>query len=488
MIDVLTVAAVKEAERRVMDGKASEDELISLAAQKLFECVLKNIKSNTQKTQKKQKILVVYGGGNNGADGLTSAALLAKSGYSVYICAAVLEKNDGVRNREKICQELGVWQVSLDDDFCGFDVIVDAVFGFGLDREVGGPVAEIIEKINGSGAYVISADIPSGLCADCGIALGACVRADETVTFSCLKPGLMLNEAKDYCGEITVADIGVPHESDCKLFEKSDIVLKKRSRSGHKYDYGKVAVIGGSYKMPGAALMAFESSVAALKSGAGLSVLCVPQNLAAAYQCRVKECMLDFIPSDDEGILFDTACLERIMQKTDSIVIGMGMTVNDNLKKTLEFLCKNFGGTLIIDAGALGALVGNLGILRGAKCKVILTPHVGEFNRLMPGEAKDLLYRVRSFSAEYGTVTLCKGAVSLVSDGKTTYFCDFGTPALSKGGSGDVLAGIIGALSVRYEPALACAMGCYFLGDAAKRAEKELSEESVIASDIIVRI
>ena len=482
MIDVLTVAAVREAERRIMDSGVSEDELISRAAQKLFECVC------AAEKDKSKKILIVYGGGNNGADGLSAAQLLAKSGYKVYICAATEKRNDGVKNREKICAELGIDRISADDSFVGYGVIVDAVFGVGLDREVMGAIAEIIEKINGSGAHIISADIPSGLCADCGLPLGACVRADETVTFSCLKPGLMINDAKDYCGKVTVAEIGIPHASQDKLFEKSDIVLKKRSLVGHKYDYGKVAVIGGSPKMPGAALMAFEASVAALKSGAGLSVLCVPQSMAAAYQCRVKECMLDFIPSDSEGILFDAQSLSGIMQKTDSIVIGMGMVPNDNLQKTLKYLLTNFGGTLIIDAGALGALAGNSNILCGAKCKVILTPHVGEFNRLKPGDAKDLLSRVKAFSREYGVITLCKGAASLVSDGKTTYFCDFGTPALSKGGSGDVLAGIIGALSVRYEPLTACAMGCYFLGDAAKRAEKELSEESVVASDIIVRI
>lgn len=481
MINVLSVKEVRESEARVMQGGVTEDELIERAAEKLCSAVC-------SRAEKDGKILVLYGGGNNGADGLSAALMLKSHGYRVGICAVSQRKNVRVLSREKLCAENEIPVVSLGADLSGFSVIIDAMLGVGLDRELSGDIKTAAEKVNASGAYVISADIPTGLNADNGIVSGACVRADETITFSCCKTGLLINDAKRYCGKITVADIGIDCASSSHFFEEKDIVLKPRDPSGHKYDYGKVAVMGGSPKMPGAALMAFESAAASLKSGAGLSVLCVPENMAAAYQCRVKESMLDFIASDAEGMVFDKAGLERVIKKTSCLAVGMGMVPNDDLYKIIGFLCENFGGTLVLDAGALGALVGRADVIKSAKCKVVLTPHVGEFDRLCGGDKKDLPWRVKEFSAEHNCVTVCKGAVSIVSDGKNVLFCDFGTPALSKGGSGDVLSGIIVALSVRYDPLDACAYACYFLGQAAKRAEKDLSPDSVIASDIIIRI
>lgn len=481
MIDVLSVKEVRENEARVMQGGVSEDELIERAAEKLCSAVRRRAENGG-------KILVLYGGGNNGADGLSTALGLCRGGFDASVCAVADKKNGRVLSREKLCAESEIPFASIDDDFSRYGVIVDAMLGVGLDRELSGKYKTAAEKINASGAYVISADIPTGLDADGGIALGACVKANETVTFSCYKTGLLINDAKRYCGKITVADIGIDSVSDNRFLEEKDVVIKERDPSGNKYDYGKVAVMGGSPKMPGAALMAFESSAASLKSGAGLSVLCVPDRMAAAYQCRVKESMLDFMASDADGMIFDKSGLERVRKKTSCIAVGMGMVPNDNLRKIIGYLCGNFGGTLILDAGALGASVGCADIIKGAKCKVILTPHTGEFDRLCGGDKKDLPRRVKEFSAAYGCVTVCKGAVSIISDGKTSLFCDFGTPALSKGGSGDVLSGIIAALAVRYDPLTACAYSCYFLGKAAKRAEKELSPDSVIASDIIVRI
>ncbi len=481
MINVLSVENVRESERKAISCGASEDELIERAAGKLCGVVCERADGNS-------KILVLYGGGNNGADGLSCAALLKRGGKIVEICSVSDRKNGRVTEREKICEKLGIPKISLENSFETFGVIVDAMLGIGLDRELCGNVKLAAEKINESAAYVISADVPTGLCADSGTVFGACVKADETVTFSCVKTGLLTGEAKRYVGRLTVADIGIATASDMRLFEESDIKIKPRDPAGHKYDYGKVAIIGGSPKMVGAPLMAFESSVAALKSGAGLSVLCIPENTAAAYVCRVKESMLDFIRADNDGIVFDAESLDRIMRKTDCIAVGMGMPPNGELRKTIKYLCENFGGALILDAGALGALSGYADIIDGAKCRVVLTPHRGEFERLCGGDEKDFLSRVIKFSREHNCVTVCKGAVSIVSDGKQTLFCDFGTPSLSKGGSGDVLSGIICALAARYDTIAACAYGCYFLGQAAKRVESRLSPDSVIASDVISEI
>lgn len=259
-----------------------------------------------------------------------------------------------------------------------------------------------------------------------------------------------------------------------------DIELFKRDRFTHKGDYGRVYVIGGSPLMIGAPFMCAQ---AAVRAGAGLTTLCVAHSLLTAYQARVKEIMLLDINDENGYQLFDEVALKSVVKKADSIAIGMGMGKNDNLIKTLEYLFINFDGIVICDADGINALARDAELLtKERKCKLILTPHVGEFERLK------LALNARSVeeaALKCNAVIACKSAYTVISDGIKTYKVTSGCAAMAKGGSGDALAGIIAAYVCRTNPLEATAFACHYFGRSGEKAAKQKGENAVTATDII---
>lgn len=483
-MDVLGVKEVKAAEARAVAAGLNEDVLIENAAMNLKEAVI-------SLTEKNDCVCVLAGGGNNGADGLSLARMLHLAGRRVTL--VVLAKKFGVyaERRLNACRALGVAEVAA-ESFCPDDyaLVVDAILGTGCDRPLEGIVRETVIKLNNSEVFTLSVDIPSGLNADTG-ETDLAVIANETLTFSCVKTGHVIASGRNYCGNLVVADIGIRGEGKIKAILGDGLTLPERKPVSHKYNYGRVRVIAGSPTMIGAALLAHESAAAALKSGAGLATLCVPDSLKAVYQNRVKEETLFFMPDCDGRIIFNGSCLDELFLKTGAILLGPGMGENPELIKIIEYIKDNFCGTLVIDADGLNALSGNAHILKKRKCDVILTPHIGEFERLTKGMFSDsfmsLADKVKEFAAQINGVVAAKSATTVISDGNEVYLNTTGTPALSKGGSGDVLGGIIAAFACRMTPLNAAIYGCYHFGKCAEVAEKVYGRESLLASDVIIK-
>lgn len=286
-----------------------------------------------------------------------------------------------------------------------------------------------------------------------------------------------------------------------KTIKSSDIKIKPRAKDSSKADYGRARIMGGSARMPGAPVM---SAAAALRAGAGLVTLGVPQSMAAAYQARALETMLYFFRDEGGFVLFDEAQAAEFCEKADVLALGMGMGQNfAEIRKFISYyLSREI--TLIIDADGINALQGYADLLlnKNRKATVILTPHIVEFSRLIDtggrgscNNSPDLQYikdnkleLATAFAARHNAVLLLKGAETLITDGKAAFLNTVGTPALAKGGSGDVLTGIIAGLAATYPPLTAATYGAYFLGKAALAAEKVYGENSVLASDVISNI
>lgn len=480
---VASAANIRAAEEKAIAAGVTEDELIDKAATELADEVIR-------RADKRGKILFVTGGGNNGADGLTSAKKLSELGFS----AAVMPVGDknSPRNEELIAG-LKRSGVAFTDKIerGGYAVIVDCVFGIGLSREPSGEYARAIDEINASGALVIAADVPSGLDADTGYAYSHCVRAGVTVTFTAVKSGLLLGEGRNYAGEIIVSNIGIDFEATGRIIDEFEAVLPPRRPVSHKGNYGRVRVIGGSECMPGAPLMCFESAIAASRSGAGLVTLCVPDCMKAAYQSRVTETMLKFLPSENGKLRFDETALAELADGANAIVIGPGMGKGEDNYKIVEWLIRNYNGTLIIDADGLNALSLNPSVLLAKKCEIILTPHVAEFRRLCPefDVEKPRTEIIRAFAKRYGVCLAVKSATTVVTDGEAVFFNVTGTPALAKGGSGDVLGGMAAAFACVLPPLAALKAACFHFGKSGERAAKRLNTvTSVLAGDVIVEI
>lgn len=478
---VVYPSALRDAEYELEERGVSEDELIARAA----ACLTAEVKKHASK---RDKIVVVVGSGNNGCDGLECAFALKTEGFDVSVMFATTRTNEGNLKRREAVLKAGVPLLrALNGEET---LIVDAVFGIGIGHDPEPEPAKAMVAINRSKAYKIAVDLPSGLSGESGRAYFPTVKADKTVTFSYVKCGMLMGEGRNFCGEVVVCDIGIECETVGKILSAEDVKIDKRMPETHKGIYGKTIIIGGCDIMPGAPLMAFESAVAASRSGAGLVTLCVPESLKCAYQARVKETMLRFMPDDGKHMLFDRNELNDIIKKYDTIVIGPGMGNNEETRKIVTYLAMTSYGIVIVDADGINAIAPHLNDIKYHTCTLLFTPHTVEFVRLCPkcGEGR-YLENIRNFALKYKCCIAVKSATTIVTNGQDLFFNVSGTPAMAKGGSGDVLSGMVGAFAAVLPPLKALATAVYHFGKAGERAQKRLdSVTSVMASDIIVEI
>lgn len=415
-----------------------------------------------------KSVTVVCGTGNNGGDGYVCARILHGKGIDVKVYAM-----DGRYSadcaREKQAYTGGYTQ-QLNDG-----VIVDCIFGTGLDRAVAGAYAGVIERINASGAYVVSADIPSGINGDNGIIMGCAVRADLTVAIAEYKLGFVLGDGMDLCGAIVKRDIGITADGEyAHVYADGDIAkfYPTRRRNTHKGSYGCANLVVGSQKYTGAAALCVS---AALQSGCGFVKLtspeCVKNALVAAYPQVIYTQEIDL----------DSIC----------IAVGSGCGVSRELYLQIGDLLSAYRGNLVIDADGLNSLA-RFGkeALKTANCRVLITPHAKEFSRLTGGSVEDVLsdpvQSAKKFAAEYGVTVLLKGAATVVTDGRRTAINTRGTTALSKGGSGDLLTGLICGNCARglglFDGAVASS---YVLGLTAELCSRERTDYCVTAREIV---
>lgn len=402
------------------------------------------------------KILIFCGYGNNGADGLAAARILAGRGRQIQ---TVMVGNAEKATEENILQqhilerlcisvERGIDTVSEAD---GYTYVIDALFGIGLHRDLEGEFLKAVGLINAiheqQGTTVISVDLPSGLHADSGSKMGDAVMADETVTFQWQKTGMLLGKGPLFCGKTFVGDIGI-----CKgditpehyLMEDGDLrVLPYRDPYGNKGTYGKILSVTGSEAMAGAMVL---STQAAFRSGAGMVRVLSHSNNRQILSVSVPEALFDGY----EHVLDSGQKMKEYFDWSTSLLIGCGLSKEDHAAVLTEYVMRHYEKTAIVDGDALNIISKHLDWLSYRKDRgypTVLTPHPLEFSRLCkePVEAakhRDMEYCMH-WAAEYGCILVLKDAVTLVTDGKTVYISDSGTDALATAGSGDVLAGII---------------------------------------------
>ena len=462
MQNILNNSQMRAADEYTVNVKGVPSEiLMQRAGAAVAEAVLRRLKGG-------ERVTVVCGTGNNGGDGYAAAQILFTHGADVKVFAFEGKLSEGC-DRERRAYK-GGYTRSLQAD-----IIVDCIFGTGLSKNVSGEYAEVIENINSCGAYVISADIPSGLSGGNGLVMGTAVRADETVAIAEYKTGMFLNDGIDFCGKVVKRDIGIelPEDNYAKIFSDKD--LKKfypaRKRNTHKGTYGSLNLVAGSDRYIGAAALSLS---AALQSGCGLVKLTSTEKVTLALAAK-----------------FPQVIYTGLDLNSQAIALGMGSGVSEELYGCIKYILENFDGTFIIDADGLNT-VSKYGkeILRQKKCKVILTPHLKEFSRLTSlsvGEiSNNPVKTAQDFAAEYGVILLLKSATSVISDGKNTVINSRGSTALSKGGSGDMLAGFLGGTAARgLSPFEAAVCAAYTLGISAEISSFEKTNYCATAKDIL---
>jgi hydroxyethylthiazole kinase-like uncharacterized protein yjeF len=408
------------------------------------------------------RVVVVAGGGNNGGDGFVVARRLLTRGHFCQVfltCPAEQLRGDARITHDALLAVDGfvagdalVGRArAMEEALRGADVIVDGIFGTGLDRDVTGPLAELIREINSARGHRIALDIPSGLCADTGRVLGAAVRAHQTVTFAHPKLGLLTPRGGEHAGRIHLADIGIPSRLldevgwSAELVEPNDVtaLLAPRARGAHKGGSGRVVVIAGSPGKTGAALLVARG---ALRAGAGLVTIATFAETARALDRRVLEAMTASIAL--EHLETD---LERALDGADAVVIGPGLGLDEQARRLVDHVVLRQDVPKVVDADALTHLAGRLKDLRSASGRMLLTPHPGELGRLLGMDAgrveADRFAALERAVDESHAAVLLKGAHTLVgAPGVRPVINSTGSPVLATGGSGDVLAGVAGAL------------------------------------------
>ena len=444
---------------------------------------------------------VFCGPGNNGGDGVAAARILMDMGFSPVRCFLVgdREKMTGdTRAMERELQSAGGALESFDpaDDTLrdlvrSSGVLVDALFGVGLSRDLTGDALAAVKLMNGSGRPVVSADIPSGVSADTGAILGAAVKAARTVTFSMAKPGHFAEPGCTCRGQLTVEDIGIPADildgAGCGVYaiHGGDLALPKRKALTHKGDYGKLLILAGSVGYTGAAGLC---SRAAVRAGAGLVYLAVPADIYEIAAIKNDEAMVFPMPANGAGRFGPGAvpAAEKHLGSCDVCVLGPGLGRDEDTAALTQAVLRKAEGPLVLDADALWAVSRDLAALDRAAGPVILTPHEGEFARLLGRPVEDRLTDAMTFAGEHGCAVVLKGhrTICAFPEGKA-YIIDAGNPGMASGGSGDVLAGVIGALLGQMNPCRAVVTACWLHARAGDLAAERFGEYALKAGDII---
>lgn len=474
-LSLYRTAQIKTLEQRASyEYRISGFELMTRAGAAVFDC-LKNRWPNAR------NVTVVCGGGNNAGDGYLVAYLARNAGLNVKVYALINPdwlKGDALTAYRQYLEHNGEVIIYQPDSAIAGDIIVDAIFGTGLDRPIGGLHQTAIAAINAGKAKVLAVDIPSGLSADTGQILGCGVKADCTVTFIGLKQGLFTGYAADYCGDIRYAALGLP---DALLKTEPPSALRitgqawpRRARSAHKGDHGHVLVIGGDAGYSGAARLAGK---AALRVGAGLVSIATRSAHAALLNIDRPELMCHGVESAEQ--------LEPLLTKADVVVLGPGLGQSD-WAKTLFGAAIAINKPLIVDADGLNLLAK----LPDQKHNWILTPHPGEAARLLATSTatvqQDRFAAAEALQSRYGGIVILKGAGTLVASETDVAVATTGNPGMAGGGMGDVLAGLIAGL-VAQGMSLndAARQGVHIHGLAADLAAAKDGERGLLANDLM---
>ncbi len=431
-----------------------------------------------------KRVCIVCGSGNNGGDGLVIASKLRKLGANVSLLLPFGYPTAETASRFKE----GTNGIPVLNTFNGeFDIIIDALFGIGLNRLLSGEIAELIEKINAHNCAKIAIDVPSGVFCDGG-EVSCAFKADLTISFFCYKLCNLLPQTSEYCGEVIVCDIGIPL-NEYAYTTIDTPTKKKRAKNSHKGTFGTALLFCGSYGMCGAEILAAR---AALRSGVGIVKALVCDKNYSAFTSSVPEAVTIPTATTQSGApeVYDKVILSSV-SSSSALLIGCGLGRSEDAVKLIRRTLEITNIPTVIDADGINAIAGSINLIRNIKAPVILTPHPAEMARLCNTtteniEANRVKY-AKKFAAENRCVLVLKGANTIVAapDGRV-YFNTTGNSGLATGGSGDVLSGmIVSRLAQGYEPLDAACVSVWLHGKAADSAAKKMQERAMIPSDII---
>jgi len=471
----------------------TEDRLIRMAGDAIAEEILS--------LPVKGEVLVLAGGGNNGADGYAAALALHAHGIKVSVVDVFGkgQRSEGGRAvlaeyRDTVGDARGIDVLNTES---GAAVIVEAVMGSGAVGVLSERAREVCAWLERQRGYKLAVDVPLGVDADFGEVTEGALHADATLVLSLPKRGLYSYPAREYCGRLAYADLGIDATAfaDCFAGETVDrefakAYLPHRAQNSHKGSFGRLHVFAGSRKYRGAAFLAAEG---ALRMGVGLLTLTTEEAVIQTVGRRLPELLFD-----ETAPIASWTC-EEMTRKCDAcdtataVLVGPGAGVSEALYTFLSMLVQRKGAPLLLDADALGAIAAYApdvdAFFASAKRPLALTPHPLEFGRLI-GKTAEEVQRSRmrlcmEYAERWGVSLLLKGAGTLVCDKERLYINTTGSSALAKGGSGDVLSGAVGALlAAGVMPTEALALGAYLHGAAGESLASELSEYGVLPSEL----
>jgi NAD(P)H-hydrate epimerase len=503
MIPILTVDRMRKIDLEAIGQDLNTGfSYMKKAAEGLFDVARKIVP-----TPRSGDIVIVCGKGNNGGDGLSLGKLLLDAGYNV-MCYLLCEP-DELQRESKLAYEAysdsqGNFLV-LDDasdmvNLSNCSLIIDALIGIGLKGELKPLYAEVIENINSSKVPVLSVDTPSGINNDTGETGSLCVKANFTVTMGFPKIGQYFFPARKYIGDLYIKNLGYPQNIVTKnslnifLPEFNDYknMLPQRIPDGSKFEHGVVFMLSGSSGMSGSATLASNSS---LRTGCGMVYLAVPKSIMNIIANKVTEVVIKPINETSQGTpsLSSLNEITDLMEKSKAACIGPGISHNNETSNLVLEIVSKSNIPIVLDADGINAFKGKKEQLKKHKSPVVITPHKGEWERVF-GEISpkpiEKIEQIRKVAVDFNISILFKGNPTIISDTKgNIYLSPYGNSGMATAGSGDVLSGIITSLIAQgcscHDAAI---LGAYIHAKAGEEASKELSEYSMIASDIVNNI
>jgi ADP-dependent NAD(P)H-hydrate dehydratase / NAD(P)H-hydrate epimerase len=454
-----------------------------------------------------RQVAVLCGRGNNGGDGFVVARTLAQRGVdvSVFLLGRVADVRGDARTNLEILGRLGITVVEVADsqawelhfsEVSDCTLIVDAIFGTGLNAPVSGLIESVVADVNASGIPIVAIDLPSGLSADSPEPIGPSIEAGLTVTLAAPKLPLVLPPAETRAGDIVIADIGIPGEvlesvegPRVDLLTRGSMreLITPRAADSHKGDYGRVLIVAGSLGKTGAAHL---SGVGALRSGAGLVTIATPASCQQVVAAMAPEYMTEALSETADGI--DVEGVDRVLEwARDVIAVGPGLGAAASTREFVRQLVDRATMPMVIDADGLNAFAGDPDRLAGREGRdVIITPHPGEMGRLVGMSTDEVqssrLEVARNFAVAHHVYVVLKGHRTLIATPDEKVFINpTGNPGMATGGTGDVLTGMIAAwLAQLLDAEAACQLAVYLHGMAGDLAEADEGEVAMTAADV----
>ena len=457
-------------------------------------------------------VAIMAGRGNNGGDGFVMARYLMEAGIpvSIYLLSTADKLTGDAKTNYDLVQTLLPHSPQADffeipdaeslaahyDTLLDQDLFIDAILGTGLNAPVRGMYKDVIQLMNNSGAPIFAVDIPSGLNADTGQAMGVAARAVATATFAHAKAGQILHPGNEYTGELAIIDIGIPQfvtekftDAPIRLMEGEDILslFPQRPFNCHKGSFGHLLALAGSPGKTGAAALCTRG---ALRCGTGLVTLGVPEGLHGALEPSLVEAMTAPLAQTASGGLSTTAldAIRELARDKNALALGPGLGTDEETQDLIKTLVADCELPLVLDADGLNGILDDLSCLEQAKGPRILTPHPGEMARLSGISTADIQKNrpdiARKFATTHGVILILKGAQTMVAlpDG-SLHLCPTGNPGMAAGGMGDVLTGVIaGLLAQGFSPENAALAGVFLHGMAGDFLETHQSRFGFLAS------